>query len=82
LSKQRLVEIYARRLQVQERMTTQIASTDGARPLELRRAGSRAFAARMRGWKSRTPATTSAMLGIFRTNVKRVRVHDADQNGR
>jgi GTP cyclohydrolase I len=67
----RLVEIYARRLQVQERLTTQIATTlmDELKPLGvgvvLR---AEHLCMRMRGVeKQNSVVVTSAMLGAFRT---------------
>jgi GTP cyclohydrolase I len=67
----RLVEIYARRLQVQERLTTQIATTlmDELQPLGvgvvLR---AEHLCMRMRGVeKQNSVVVTSAMLGAFRT---------------
>jgi GTP cyclohydrolase IA len=70
----RLVEIYARRLQVQERLTTQIAQTlmeeleplGAAVVLEAEH-----LCMRMRGVeKQNSFVTTSAMLGVFRTRVE------------
>ena len=70
----RLVEIFARRLQVQERMTTQIAQTimEEADPqgvavvLEAEH-----LCMRMRGVeKQNSWVTTSAMLGVFRTHFE------------
>ena len=70
----RLVEIYARRLQIQERMTQQIAST----LLELVHADgvgvvveAQHLCMMMRGVeKQNSIAITSSMLGTFRTNVE------------
>src|SRR5215467_12782748 len=66
----RLVEVYARRLQVQERMTNQIASTIAA---ELDPLGvavvleAEHLCMRMRGVeKQNSVVVTSAMLGVFR----------------
>jgi GTP cyclohydrolase I len=68
----RMVDIYARRLQVQERLTTQIAQTimgeidplGVAVVLEAEH-----LCMRMRGVeKQNSWVTTSAMLGVFRTN--------------
>lgn len=70
----RVVEVFARRLQVQERMTQQIAQTlyDHLNPegvgvvIEARH-----LCMIMRGVeKQNSVATTSAMLGVFRDNVK------------
>jgi len=68
----RLVEVFARRLQVQERMTTQIASTlmEHLDPLGvgvvLR---AEHLCMRMRGVeKQNSSVLTSAMLGVFRTH--------------
>ena len=70
----RVVEIFARRLQVQERMTTQIANTllkhldplGVAVVLEAEH-----LCMRMRGVeKQNSWVTTSAMLGVFRTNFE------------
>jgi GTP cyclohydrolase IA len=70
----RLVEIYARRLQVQERLTTQIAQTlmeeleplGAAVVLEAEH-----LCMRMRGVeKQNSFVTTSAMLGVFRTRIE------------
>jgi GTP cyclohydrolase I len=70
----RLVEVYARRLQVQERMTTQIASTlmDQLNPLGVAVVlEAEHLCMRMRGVeKQNSWVTTSAMLGVFRTNVE------------
>lgn len=70
----RLVEIYARRLQVQERMTTQIASTlmEQLNPLGVAVVlEAEHLCMRMRGVeKQNSWVTTSAMLGVFRTNVE------------
>lgn len=70
----RLVEIFARRLQVQERMTTQIASTlmDQLNPLGVAVVlEAEHLCMRMRGVeKQNSWVTTSAMLGVFRTNVE------------
>ncbi|HYB90789.1 MAG TPA: GTP cyclohydrolase I FolE [Candidatus Binataceae bacterium] len=70
----RLVEVYSRRLQVQERLTTQIARTlmseidphGVAVVLEAEH-----MCMRMRGVeKQNSRVTTSAMLGSFRANVE------------
>ncbi len=70
----RIVEVFARRLQVQERMTQQIAQTlyDHLNPqgvgvvIEARH-----LCMIMRGVeKQNSVATTSAMLGVFRDDVK------------
>ena len=70
----RLVEMYARRLQVQERMTTQIA---GVLERQLQPLGvgvvleGEHLCMRMRGVeKQNSSVMTSAMLGTFRTNVE------------
>ena len=70
----RLVEVFARRLQVQERMTTQIANTVQAQ-LEPLGVGvvleAEHLCVRMRGVeKQNSSVTTSAMLGSFQTNQK------------
>ncbi|MGA2409696.1 MAG: GTP cyclohydrolase I FolE [Candidatus Binataceae bacterium] len=68
----RMVEIFARRLQVQERMTTQIARTimDEIEPLGVAVVlEAEHLCMRMRGVeKQNSYVTTSAMLGVFRTN--------------
>ncbi|MDO8434261.1 MAG: GTP cyclohydrolase I FolE [Candidatus Binatus sp.] len=68
----RLVEIFARRLQVQERMTTQIAQTIMSEidPLGVAVVlEAEHMCMRMRGVeKQNSYVTTSAMLGVFRTN--------------
>jgi len=66
----RLVEVYARRLQVQERMTSQIATTI-AEQLEPLGVGvvleAEHLCMRMRGVeKQNSVVVTSAMLGVFR----------------
>jgi len=70
----RLVEVYARRFQVQERMTTQIASTlmEQLNPLGVAVVlEAEHLCMRMRGVeKQNSWVTTSAMLGVFRTNVE------------
>ena len=68
----RLVEVFARRLQVQERMTTQIANTI-AEQLEPHGVGvvleAEHLCMRMRGVeKQNSTMVTSAMLGGFRSN--------------
>jgi GTP cyclohydrolase I len=68
----RLVEVYARRLQVQERMTTQIASTV-MEELDALGVGvvlkAEHLCMRMRGVeKQNSEVVTSAMLGSFRTH--------------
>jgi len=70
----RLVEIYARRLQVQERMTSQIAETI-KQQLEPQGVGvvieAQHLCMQMRGVeKQNSIAITSAMLGEFRDNAK------------
>jgi len=70
----RLVEIYARRLQVQERLTTQIAHTlmEELDPLGVAVVlEAEHLCMRMRGVeKQNSYVTTSAMLGVFRTNFE------------
>src|SRR5207237_6379514 len=68
----RLVEVYARRLQVQERLTTQIANTL-MEELDPYGVGviirAEHLCMRMRGVeKQNSRVTTSAMLGAFRTH--------------
>jgi GTP cyclohydrolase I len=70
----RMVEIYSRRLQVQERLTTQIAQTlmDEIDPLGVAVVlEAEHLCMRMRGVeKQNSYVTTSAMLGVFRTNTE------------
>ncbi|HUO03852.1 MAG TPA: GTP cyclohydrolase I FolE [Candidatus Binataceae bacterium] len=70
----RMVEIFARRLQVQERMTTQIARTimEAIDPLGVAVVlEAEHMCMRMRGVeKQNSYITTSAMLGVFRTNIE------------
>lgn len=70
----RMVEIYARRLQVQERLTTQIAHTimEEIKPLGVGVVlEAEHLCMRMRGVeKQNSYVTTSAMLGRFRTHVE------------
>lgn len=70
----RIVELYARRLQVQERLTTQIAQTimDAIEPLGVAVVlEAEHMCMRMRGVeKQNSIVTTSAMLGVFRKNVE------------
>jgi GTP cyclohydrolase IA len=70
----RLVEVFARRLQVQERMTTQIAATvqEQLDPLGVAVVlEAEHLCMRMRGVeKQNSSVTTSAMLGSFQTNQK------------
>jgi GTP cyclohydrolase I len=70
----RMVEIYARRLQVQERLTTQIANTlmEQLDPLGVAVVlEAEHLCMRMRGVeKQNSYVTTSAMLGVFRTNTE------------
>ncbi len=70
----RMVEIYARRLQVQERLTTQIAQTimDEIKPLGVAVVlEAEHLCMRMRGVeKQNSYVTTSAMLGRFRTHLE------------
>jgi GTP cyclohydrolase I len=70
----RLVEIFARRLQVQERLTTQIAQTlmEEIEPLGVAVVlEAEHLCMRMRGVeKQNSWVTTSAMLGVFRSNLE------------
>jgi GTP cyclohydrolase IA len=70
----RVVEIYARRLQIQERLTTQIAQTimDELEPLGVAVVlEAEHLCIRMRGVeKQNSYVTTSAMLGCFRTHLE------------
>ena len=70
----RLVEIFARRLQIQERLTTQIAQTimDEIKPLGVAVVlEAEHLCMRMRGVeKQNSHVTTSAMLGRFRTHFE------------
>ncbi len=70
----RMVEIYCRRLQVQERLTTQIAQTlmEEIDPLGVAVVlEAEHLCMRMRGvQKQNSKMTTSAMLGAFRTNLE------------
>jgi GTP cyclohydrolase IA len=70
----RLVEVFARRLQVQERMTTQIAATvqEQLDPLGVGVVlEGEHLCMRMRGVeKQNSSVTTSAMLGVFQNNQK------------
>jgi len=70
----RIVEVFARRLQVQERMTQQIADTlyDALNPMGVGIViEARHMCMMMRGVeKQNSVATTSAMLGTFRDDVK------------
>jgi GTP cyclohydrolase IA len=70
----RLIEIYARRLQIQERLTTQIAQTimDEIKPLGVAVVlEAEHLCMRMRGVeKQNSYVTTSAMLGRFRTHFE------------
>ncbi|HTY11623.1 MAG TPA: GTP cyclohydrolase I FolE [Bacteroidota bacterium] len=70
----RLVEMFSRRLQVQERMTQEIAQTifDALRPEGVGVVcEARHLCMMMRGIEKQTSrATTSAMLGEFRDNIK------------
>ncbi|HYM13661.1 MAG TPA: GTP cyclohydrolase I FolE [Bryobacterales bacterium] len=70
----RLVDMFARRLQIQERLTNQIAKTIQA-AIEPRGVGvvveARHFCMMMRGVeKQHSSAMTSAMLGCFRDNTQ------------
>jgi len=70
----RLVEVFARRLQVQERMTSQIANTIAAQltPLGVGVVlEAEHLCMRMRGVeKQNSTVVTSAMLGVFRKNAQ------------
>ena len=70
----RMVEIFARRLQVQERLTTQIAHTlmEEIKPLGVAVVlEAEHLCMRMRGVeKQNSYVTTSAMLGRFRTHLE------------
>jgi GTP cyclohydrolase I len=70
----RLVEIFARRLQIQERLTSQIAETlrDKVRPLGVAVVMEAAhLCMSMRGVeKQNAVAVTSAMLGVFRDDAR------------
>ena len=70
----RLVEIYARRLQVQERLTNQIAETlkDKVRPMGVAVVMEAShLCMSMRGVeKQNSVAVTSAMLGVFREDAR------------
>ncbi len=70
----RLVEIYARRLQLQERLTTQIANTIAEQldPLGVAVVlEAEHLCMRMRGVeKQNSVVTTSAMLGLFQTKLE------------
>jgi GTP cyclohydrolase I len=70
----RMVELYARRLQVQERLTTQIARTimEQIEPLGVAVVlEAEHMCMRMRGVeKQNSFVTTSAMLGVFRKNLE------------
>jgi len=70
----RIVEVYARRLQVQERMTQEIADTlyDCLKPEGVAVVvEAQHLCMMMRGVeKQNSLATTSAMLGVFRDDVK------------
>src|SRR6188768_2402131 len=70
----RLVDIYARRLQVQERLTNQVASTllEKIRPLGVAVVTEAThLCMAMRGVeKQNSVAVTSAMLGAFRTDAR------------
>jgi GTP cyclohydrolase I len=83
----RLVEVYARRLQVQERMTTQIATTvmEELDPLGVGVVlKAEHLCMRMRGVeKQNSEVVTSAMLGSFRTHqATRQEFMTLLQNGR
>lgn len=70
----RIVDVFSRRLQVQERLTQQIASTlfDFLRPFGVGVViEARHMCMMMRGvQKQNSVATTSAMLGVFQEDVK------------
>lgn len=70
----RLIEMFSRRLQVQERLTQEIAQTlfDALRPVGVGVVcEGRHLCMMMRGVeKQNSLATTSAMLGIFRDDIK------------
>ena len=70
----RLVEVFARRLQIQERMTNEIAGTilDAIDPLGVAVVcEARHLCMSMRGvQKQNSLAVTSAMLGVFRDNAR------------
>lgn len=70
----RIVEVFGRRLQVQERMTQQIADTlyDALNPMGVGVViEARHMCMMMRGVEKQSSiATTSAMLGVFRDDVK------------
>ena len=70
----RLVEVFARRLQVQERLTSQIAETlrDRVRPLGVAVVMEAThLCMAMRGvQKQNSVTTTSAMLGVFHTDAR------------
>ena len=70
----RLVEVFARRLQVQERMTSQIANTiaEQLTPLGVGVVlEAEHLCMRMRGVeKQNSTVVTSAMLGVFRKNAQ------------
>ena len=70
----RLVEVFARRLQVQERMTSQIANAlmEKVRPLGAAVVlEARHFCLEMRGARSiESPTVTSAMLGVFQKDPR------------
>jgi GTP cyclohydrolase I len=70
----RIVEVFSRRLQVQERLTQQIASTlyTALNPVGVGVVvDARHMCMMMRGvQKQNSVATTSAMLGAFRDDVK------------
>jgi len=67
----RVVELYARRLQVQERMTTQIADWLEAEPLcmtvrGVRKPGARTITSAVRGMVRRDPRTRAEFLALVR----------------
>ena len=76
----RLVDMFARRLQVQERLTVQIAETiqEAIGPGRRRRDRSRDLCMMMRGSKQNAVAVTSCMLGRSASAVDARRVPGAD----
>ena len=79
----RLVDVYARRLQVQERMTNQIATIDHGktrRPGRRRGLEAEHLCMRMRGVeKQNSYVITSSLLGAFRTAPRNPqRIHESD----
>ena len=70
----RLIEIFSRRLQIQERLTTQIAETiqKAIQPLGVGVViEARHLCMEMRGAQSKnSPTVTSAMVGVFRSDAR------------